>query len=202
MITSQKEKIIPVILSKDEDFDILFVEIDFSGYHKTCVRLWPEDHIVRNLPLMKVVLTVVHSREKMGQKIKVIACTCSKEPLRSSGLNFIERRTYHAACCLENIHKNFYVIPCEIHKMFVPLFGGEDFVFNCVCKTLVGENICQNSINIRYILNFVSPKICVDIDRLPVECKSRLVKIDDHLKKIKNEPFFIFVGRKKESVQV
>ena len=38
-----------IILWKDEDFDFLFVEIDFSGYHKTYVYLWPEDHVVRNL---------------------------------------------------------------------------------------------------------------------------------------------------------
>ena len=39
-----------VTLMKDEDFDFLFVEIDFSGYHETYVCLWPEDHIVRNSP--------------------------------------------------------------------------------------------------------------------------------------------------------
>ena len=39
-----------IILQKDEDFDFLFVKIDFSGYYKTYVRLWPEDHVVGNLP--------------------------------------------------------------------------------------------------------------------------------------------------------
>ena len=145
--------------------------------------------------LMIVVLTVVYSRGKIGQKTKVIVCTCSREPLRSSGLDFIERRTYHEACCLENIHENVYLIPCEIHEMFTPLFGGGNFVFNCVCKNFVGDDICQNCVNISCILNFVCPKICVDVDCLPVELKSRLVKIDNHLKKEKK-------GRKKESMPV
>ena len=165
------------------------------------MRLWPEDHIVRNSPsqnsVMIVVLTVVHAGEKMRQKIKVIVCTCSRELLRSSGLDFIERRTYNEACCLENIHKNFYVIPCKIHKIFASLFGCSDFVFNCVFKTLVGDDICQNCVNIRYILNFVSPNICADVDLAPVELKSRLVKINVHLKKIKNEPFICFCREKK-----
>ena len=38
-----------IILWKDEDFDFLFVEIDFSGYHKKYVYLWLEDHVVSNL---------------------------------------------------------------------------------------------------------------------------------------------------------
>ena len=71
--------------------------------------------------------------------------------------------------------------------MFAPLFGAGDFVFNCAWKTLVGYDICQNGGNIRYILNFISPKICVDFNRLPVELKSRLVKIDNHMKKKKKK---------------
>ena len=86
--------------------------------------------------------------------------------------------------------------------MFVPLFGGGNFVFKCVCKALVGDDICQNGVNIRYILNFVSPKICVDVDHSSVELKIGLVKVDDHLKKIKNEPFFYFCKEKKKSVLV
>ena len=39
-----------IVLSKDEDFHFLFVEIDFSGYYKTYIRLWPEDHVVCNSP--------------------------------------------------------------------------------------------------------------------------------------------------------
>ena len=34
-----------IISSKDEDFHFWFVEIDFSGYHKTYVHLWLEDHV-------------------------------------------------------------------------------------------------------------------------------------------------------------
>ena len=37
-----------IILSKDEAFDFLFVEIGFSDYHKMYVCLWPEDQVVRN----------------------------------------------------------------------------------------------------------------------------------------------------------
>ena len=132
-----------IILSKNEDFDFLFVEVIIKRMFVSGLRTMLP--VTRPLKiLMIVVLTVVHSRGKMVQKIKVIISTCSKEPLTSCGLDFIERRTYHEACCVENIQGNFYVIPCEIQEMLALLFEGGDFVFNCVCKALVGNDMFQN----------------------------------------------------------
>ena len=99
-----------------------------------------------------------------------------------------------------NIQGNLYVILCEIQEMLALLFGGGDFVFNCVCRVLVGNDIFQNWVNIRYILNFVFLKICFDVDRLPVKLKSRLVKIDDYLKKKSKMNRFFNLCREKKRI--
>ena len=66
--------------------------------------------------LMIVVLLVSIAGEKIVQKIKVIISTCSREPLRSSGLDFIERRTYHEACCLEIFKETFTLFSAKFRK--------------------------------------------------------------------------------------
>ena len=33
-----------IVLTKDDDFDILCFEINFSGYFPTLARLWPQNH--------------------------------------------------------------------------------------------------------------------------------------------------------------
>ena len=80
------------MLSKDEDFDFLFVEIDFSGYHNIYVRLWPEDHVARYFPFQNSDDSGVDCCPWQGKKIKVIVSTCSREPIRCCGIDFIERR--------------------------------------------------------------------------------------------------------------
>ena len=62
-----------MILSKDEDFDFFFIEIDFSGYHKTYIRLWSEDHVAHYLPSQNSDdsgVDCVHSRGKNRSKDK------------------------------------------------------------------------------------------------------------------------------------
>lgn len=57
--------------------------------------------------------------------------------------------------------------------MLKSVFGGEQFVFDCRCKNLDFNEICQNCVNVRYFLNFVADKTCVQND-LPQELANRM----------------------------
>lgn len=74
-------------------------------------------------------------------------------------------------------------------------------IFDCKCKNLDFNEVCQNCVNVRHIFNFVADKIknivykfciqtfCIQND-LPQELVTRLVPTEKYLKEIKNETFY------------
>ena len=85
---------------------------------------------------------------------------------------------------------SYFVVPFGQYTLFKPISGGGNFVFKCQCFKLGSFEVCENCINIRYILNYVADNICVK--QVPKAVKEKMVKIEDYIKNIKNEPFFYF----------
>ena len=74
--------------------------------------------------------------------------------------------------------------------MFKGIFGGGNFVSNYQWFRLGPFEYCENCLQIRYMLNFITYKICVEKFSEAIEkiCKK-------YVKNIKNEPFFYFCSR-------
>ena len=88
----------------------------------------------------------------------------------------------------------FYVIFCKEYRF------GSNFVLwrnfelvgdKCRCKNAGPQEICNLCVSVRYILNFKCHKTCVN--ELPDVFIDKVVLLDEYLKKINCDPFFILV---------
>ena len=96
----------------------------------------------------------------MEPKMKIIVCACTERELNNHEVSFSISNNFSCQCPF-NYHSGYFVVPCERHALFKPIFGGGNFVFKCQCLKLGSFEVCENCINIRYVLNYVADKICM-----------------------------------------
>ena len=116
--------------------------------------------------------------------MKIIVCFCTRRKLEDSEISYTVSNTYHCQC-QPNRQCDFSVVPCQEDTLF------KRVLVRAILLMLQTFEYCENCCRRRYILNFVADKICVE--KVPETIERKMVKIEDYLKNIKNEPFFLFL---------
>ena len=83
----------------------------------------------------------------------------------------------------ENTHKDYLISVCKQH----PLFSNIPMQFWCSCYKPTAFEICQNCINIRYLLNFSTKK---GLFKINIYLILMLKPLKEYLKSITNETSF------------
>ena len=126
--------------------------------------------------------------------MEIIAYACTQRQMNDSGITFSILITFNCQC--PSIIVVILQFPAR-HTLFKLLFSGDgSFVFNCQCYKLGSFEICQNCVIIRYVLNVSADNICVL--QILKSIEEKMMKIEDYLSNIKNEPFFYFCKKEKK----
>ena len=114
-------------------------------------------------------------------------CPCYKDYFKEEAHPYIKHVT-HFYCKCEQYHDHF-VHFCSYHpfgsNMYAVTEDKGEFQKNCFCHKEHVNSICQYCISIRYSLNFLSHKICVQ--------DHKAVPLHDYLEKIPCEPFLFLI---------
>lgn len=125
----------------------------------------------------------------------------AKIPMRSCNVGKFhqERNEYvkklcHFHCQCDDNHLLF-VYTCKDHPFVASRIP--EMALRCACTKIGSNNICNFCVQVRYLLNFRTYKICVK--KVPLSFQENLVPINEYFENIVNcEPFFYYSPTGKE----
>ena len=124
-------------------------------------------------------------------------CSCHIDYFKEEGHSYIKHLIHFHCKCKEDDHE-IYVHFCGSHPWGTRILSVTDHagvnLKKYFCKKELANCICEHCISVRYSLNFLCHKICVDKTKFFKEYlkKIKAIPLNDYLKKPKCEPFFYF----------
>ena len=126
--------------------------------------------------------------------VKILMCPCYKDYFKAEGHPYIKHIIYFH-CKYDQDHKNFvHFYSSHSFGTTIPAITGYTGTIKkkCFCDKEHANSICQYCCSIRYSLNFLCHKICVEDSGYFRDFlkKHKVTPLDKYLKKLPCEPFF------------